>query len=61
MVLVTAETRTSEASGHLCPHHLSQEAWSSRFDCLVPKTIRKVYPDLLAFTKDWQTTAQVPY
>lgn len=30
---------------------MSQEEWSSRFDCLVPKTIRKVCPDLLAFTQ----------
>lgn len=61
MVLVTAETRTREASGSSLCTPQSQEAWSSRFDCLVPKTIRKVYPDLLAFTKDWQITAQVPY
>lgn len=35
--------------------------WDTRLECFAPATVRKVYPSLLAFTQDWQITAQLPF
>ena len=40
---------------------LNKVQWDTRLECFGPATVRRVYPNLLAFTRDWQITAQVPY
>ena len=39
---------------------LNKAEWDKKLECFAPATARRVYPSLLAFTKDWQITAQLP-
>ena len=39
---------------------LYQSEWDAKLGCIAPVDVRKVYPDVVAFSKDWRITAQLP-
>lgn len=39
---------------------MDQKEWIADLNCVGPATVRKIYPDLAAFSADWTITAQLP-
>jgi hypothetical protein len=40
---------------------MNKPVWDADGGCQVPATVRKVYGDLLEFSREWRITQQLPY